>query len=96
MYFLIKTNEKIVAAIGVIILIVVGKVAGGYFFGVAGSVVGALIGAALGGYALKQSGVISPNSSLVSETQGVRTAKYVLLAVVLIALGAVAYMALAQ
>jgi len=88
--------RKAINVIGVIILIIVGSSIFGYFFGFVGDVVGALAGASLGGYLLKRSGIISPNSALVSETQGVRTAKYVLLAVVLIILAGIAYFTLSQ
>ncbi len=54
-------------------------------------IISGLIGAAIAAYSLKHFGVVSPNSAWVSETSGVRTAKYILLAVVLILLAAMTY-----
>jgi len=88
--------KKTSYVIGTIVLILILSSLGGYFLGLTGSIIGALIGAAVGGTMLKKSGAVSANSSLVSETSGVRMAKYVLLAIVLLALAIFAYFVLHQ
>ena len=88
--------KKVLWVIGVILLAIVGKLVGGEAFGFLGAVVGALSGAALGTYALKRSGAVAPDSALVTETPGVRIAKYAVLAIVLLVIGAIAYAGLRQ
>lgn len=66
---------------GVIILSIL-LVLGGLHFGI----IPALIGAALASLIIKKSGIVKENSAWVSETKGVKIAKYVLLAVIVIPL----------
>jgi hypothetical protein len=72
--------------IGIIILAIACVLVGLRF-----GILGALVGASVGGYFLKKYKVISPNSALVSETPGVKRAKYIVLAVVVILLAAMSY-----
>ena len=76
----------------------IGKKAAGIFIaiilvilGIRFGLVGGLIGAALAGLVLKQFGVVGAGSAWVTETKGVRTAKYIVLAVVLAAIAIFAF-----
>ena len=66
---------------GVIILAILLVLAGLHF-----GLIPALIGAALASLVIKKSGIVKKNSAWVSETKGVKIAKYILLAVIVIPL----------
>lgn len=70
-------SKKVAAIFIAIVLVLVG-----IRFGL----IGGLIGAALAGVVLKQFGVVGAGSAWVTETKGVHIAKYILLAVVLVAI----------
>ena len=80
-------GRKAVGVIAAIILVLVGLRFG---------LIGGLIGAALAGVSLKYFGVVSANSAWVSETKGVKTAKYVVLFVVLTIIAAAFFFVLTQ
>ncbi len=77
-------------AIGIILAIAALLV--GLRFGI----IAALVGAGLAAFFLKYFGVVSPNSAWVSETNGVKIAKYILLAIVALGLVGFAYVAFYQ
>ncbi|MEK7542398.1 MAG: hypothetical protein AAB524_01725 [Patescibacteria group bacterium] len=72
-----STGKKAAGIFIAIVLVILG-----IQFGIAGG----LIGAALAGLVLKQFGVVGAGSAWVTETKGVRIAKYIVLAVVLVAI----------
>lgn len=82
-----KTTRNVLVLVLVLALVIVGIKFG---------LVMGLLGAAIAAFCLKRFGVVSADSAWVSETKGVRTAKYILLALVLIGLGWFAYVALGQ
>jgi hypothetical protein len=58
------------------------------------TIVAGLAATALFGFCLRHFGVVSENSAWVSETKAVQIAKYILLALVLLAIGWFAYVSL--
>lgn len=59
--------------------------------GIRFGIIGGLIGAALAGVVLKQFGVVGIGSGWVTETRGVRIAKYILIAIILLAILVLAF-----
>lgn len=78
-----QTVKKITSIIFSFIVVIIGFIVGN-IFGLFGGIIGALISASYVGSRLKKMGVISQDSPLVKETKGVKIAKYVVLAIVLI------------
>lgn len=75
--------NKPLIIVGCIVIVLVGLRFG---------IIGGFLGAALAGTILKKYNVVSSESAWVSETKGVKIAKYVVLALVLLAIiGAIAY-----
>jgi hypothetical protein len=91
---LLTKKPRTVKIIGVIItILVIIIIVAGFRLGI----LGALLGAGLASYILKKSNIVSPESPLVKETRGIKIGKYILLALILLAIfGTGAYIILSN
>lgn len=88
----ISKTKKILYIIYSIIAIILAFIIGGNLFGLLGGILATFLAAAYVSKQLSKNHIISSNSAWVKETKGVKIAKYILLALILLAiLGVLAY-----